>query len=66
MQKKLRMMDINHKENDFCMRFIFLRGGDKNEKTWRKTLTDGYKRWYLMREALYIGCHCTLRREKTF
>lgn len=35
MQKKLRMMDINHKENDFCMRFIFLRGGggDKNEKT---------------------------------
>ncbi len=27
MQKKLRMMDINHKENDFCMRFIFLRGG---------------------------------------
>ena len=32
MQKKLRMMDINHKENDFCMRFIFLRG-DKNEKT---------------------------------
>lgn len=44
MQKKLRMMDINHKENDFCMRFIFLRGGDKNEKTRRKTLTDGYKR----------------------
>lgn len=33
MQKKLRMMDINHKENDFSMRFIFLRGGDKNEKT---------------------------------
>ena len=33
MQKKLRRMDINHKENDFCMRFIFLRGGgEKNEK----------------------------------
>ena len=30
MQKKLRMMDMNHKENDFCMRFIFLRGGGKN------------------------------------
>lgn len=22
-------------------------------------MTDGYKRWYLMREALYLGCHCT-------
>ena len=51
--QKLRMMDINHKENDFCIRFIFLRG-DKNEKTWRKTLTDGYKRWYLY-ERLYTS-----------
>ena len=34
MQKKLRRMDINHKENDFGMGLIFLGGGgDKNEKT---------------------------------